>query len=140
MKRIEEQAQLLDLEYQGIALLFDQFCQRAGTLAKQYKFFNWPDYEDTPPLCRAFTLLGETRELRLSCQPGERGELNGIIQIVDETGQVQASQVYRADGRLLQETGQFLDNPPELLLKLMLDAVWQPGLVEGQQLIANECC
>ncbi len=58
MKRIEEQAQLLDLEYQGIALLFDQFCQRAGTLAKQYKFFNWPDYEDTPPLCRAFTLLG----------------------------------------------------------------------------------
>ena len=36
MKRIEEQAQLLDLEYQGIALLFDQFCQRAGTLAKQY--------------------------------------------------------------------------------------------------------
>ena len=139
MKRIEEQAQLLDLEYQGIALLFDQFCQRAGTLAKQYKFFNWPDYEDTPPLCRAFTLLGETRELRLSCQPGERGELNGIIQIVDETGQVQASQVYRADGCLPQETGRFLDNPPELLLKLMLDAVWQPGLAEGQQLIANEC-
>ena len=138
MKRIEEQAQLLDLEYQGIALLFDQLCQRAGTLAKQYKFFNWPDYEDTPPLCRAFTLLGETRELRLSCQPGERGELNGIIQIVDETGQVQASQVYRADGHLPQETGRFLDNPPELLLKLMLDAVWQPGLVEGQQLIANE--
>ena len=139
MKRIEEQAQLLDLEYQGIALLFDQLCQRAGTLAKQYKFFNWPDYEDTPPLCRAFTLLGETRELRLSCQPGERGELNGILQIVDEAGQVQASQVYRADGRLPQETGRFLDNPPELLLKLMLDAVWQPGLVEGQPLIANEC-
>ncbi|WP_429020553.1 hypothetical protein [Aeromonas allosaccharophila] len=139
MKPIEEQAQLLDLEYQGIALLFDQFCQRAGTLAKQYKFFNWPDYEDTPPLCRAFTLLGETRELRLSCQPGERGELNGIIQIVDEAGQVQASQVYRADGRLPQKTGRFLDNPPELLLKLMLDAVWQPGLAEGQQLIANEC-
>ena len=105
MKRIEEQAQLLDQEYQGIALLFDQFCQRAGTLAKQYKFFSWPDYEDTPPLCRAFTLLGETRELRLSCQPGERGELNGIIQIVDETGQVQASQVYRADGRLPQDVG-----------------------------------
>ena len=139
MKRIEEQAQLLDLEYQGIALLFDQFCQRAGTLAKQYKFFNWPDYEDSPPLCRAFTLLGEMRELRLSCQSGERGELNGIIQIVDATGQVQASQAYRADGRLLQATGRFLDNPPELLLKLMLDAVWQHNPVAGQQLIANEC-
>lgn len=139
MKHIEEQAQLLDLEYQGIALLFDQFCQRAGTLAKQYKFFNWPDYEDTPPLCRAFTLLGEMRELRLSCQPGERGELNGIIQIVDATGQVQASQVYRADGHLPQETGLFLDNPPELLLKLMLDAVWQPSLIEGQHLISSEC-
>lgn len=137
MKRIEEQAQLLDLEYQGIALLFDQFCQRAGTLAKQYKFFSWPDYEDTPPLCRAFTLLGEARELRLACLPGERGELNGIIQIVDEIGQVQASQGYRADGCLLQATGRFLDNPPELLLKLMLDAVRPHHLVDGQPLISQ---
>lgn len=137
MKRIEEQAKLLDQEYQGIGLLFDQFCQRAGALSKQYKFFNWPDYEDTPPLCRAFTLLGEMRELRLSCQPDERGDLNGIVQIVDANGQVQASQAYRADGRLLLETGRFLDNPPELLLKLMLDAVRQNSLVEGQHLIAN---
>ncbi len=83
--------------------------------------------------------MGETHELRLSCQPGERGELNGILQIVDASGQVQASQVYRADGRLPQEAGRFLDNPPELLLKLMLDAVWQPSLAEGQPLIANEC-
>lgn len=138
MKRIEEQAQRLDREYQGIGLLFEQFCQRAGALSKQYRFFNWPDYEDTPPLCRAFTLLGEKRELRLSCQPGERGELNGIIQIVDTTGQVQASQAYRADGGLLLETGRFLDNPPELLLKMMLDAVWQYSVVDGQPLISNE--
>lgn len=138
MKRIEEQAQRLDREYQGIGQLFDQFCQRAGALSKQYRFFNWPDYEDTPPLCRAFTLLGEKRELRLSCQPGERGELNGIIQIVDTTGQVQASQAYRADGGLLLETGRFLDNPPELLLKMMLDAVWQYSVVDGQPLISNE--
>lgn len=33
MKRIEEQAKRLDLEYQGIAQLFDQFCQQAGGLA-----------------------------------------------------------------------------------------------------------
>lgn len=138
MKRIEEQAQRLDREYQGIGLLFEQFCQRAGALSKQYRFFNWPDYEDTPPLCRAFTLLGEKRELRLSCQPGERGELNGIIQIVDTTGQVQASQAYRADGGLLLETGRFLDNPPELLLKMMLDAVWQYSVIDGQPLISNE--
>ena len=58
MKRIEEQARRLDQEYQEIAQLFDQFCQQAGTLAEQYHFFNWPDYEDTPPLARAFTLLG----------------------------------------------------------------------------------
>lgn len=31
MKRIEEQAKRLDLEYQGIAQLFDQFCQQAGS-------------------------------------------------------------------------------------------------------------
>ena len=56
MKRIEEQARRLDQEYQGIAQLFDQFCQQAGVLAERYHFFNWPDYEESPPLARAFTL------------------------------------------------------------------------------------
>lgn len=79
MKRIEEQARRLDQEYQGIAQLFDQFCQQAGVLAERYHFFNWPDYEESPPLARAFTLLGEPRELRLRCQPGEGGSLNVSI-------------------------------------------------------------
>ena len=69
MKRIEEQARRLDQEYQGIAQLFDQFCQQAGVLAERYHFFNWPDYEGRPrPRLHP---AGEPRELRLRCQPGE---------------------------------------------------------------------
>ena len=125
MKRIEEQAKRLDQEYQGIAQLFHQFCQQAGGLAEQYHFFSWPDYEETPPLCRAFTLLGEPRELRLRCQPGERGTLVGIIQILDDEGKTHASLGFRADGLLLLEPGRLLDDPPGLLLKLMLGSLWQ---------------
>ncbi|MGY3893188.1 hypothetical protein [Aeromonas enterica] len=125
MKRIEEQARRLDQEYQEIAQLFDQFCQQAGGLAEQYHFFNWPDYEDTPPLSRAFTLLGEPRELRLRCQPEERGALSGLIQVCGEEGTVHASLGFRADGHLLLESGSLLDNPPQLLLKLLLGAIWQ---------------
>ncbi|WP_421184652.1 hypothetical protein [Aeromonas hydrophila] len=134
MKRIEEQARRLDQEYQEIAQLFDQFCQQAGALAEQYHFFNWPDYEDTPPLARAFTLLGEPRELRLRCQPGERGILSGLIQVCGEEGTIHASLGFRADGHLLLESGRLLDNPPELLLKLLLGAIWQhkPEDVQGQ--------
>lgn len=134
MKRIEEQARRLDQEYQEIAQLFDQFCQQAGTLAEQYHFFNWPDYEDTPPLARAFTLLGEPRELRLRCQLGERGSLSGLIQVCGEEGTIHASLGFRADGHLLLESGRLLDNPPELLLKLLLGAIWQhkPDDVQGQ--------
>ncbi|MFH7527429.1 hypothetical protein ACK32A_16435 [Aeromonas enteropelogenes] len=125
MKRIEEQARQLDQEYQAIAQLFDQFCQQAGTLAEQYQFFSWPDYEDSPPLSRAFTLLGEPRELRLHCQPGERGALHGLIQVVTEDETIDASLGFRADGQLLLESGKLLDNPPGLLLKLLLGAIWQ---------------
>ncbi|MGH1410153.1 MAG: hypothetical protein ACRAUW_11615 [Aeromonas sp.] len=125
MKRIEEQARRLDQEYQAIGQLFEQFCQQAGALAEQYHFFNWPDYEDSPPLSRAFTLLGEPRELRLRCQPGERSALNGLIQVVSEDGTIDASLGFRADGQLLLESGKLLDNPPGLLLKLLLGAVWQ---------------
>ncbi|HDX8645224.1 hypothetical protein [Aeromonas dhakensis] len=134
MKRIEEQARRLDQEYQGIAQLFDQFCQQAGTLAEQYHFFNWPDYEDTPPLARAFTLLGEQRELRLRCQPGERGSLSGLIQVCGEDGTVHASLGFHPDGQLQLESGRLLDNPPGLLLKLLLGAIWQhkPDDVQGQ--------
>ena len=124
MTRIDEQAKRLDKEYQAISQLFDQFCLRAGTLAEQYRFFKWPDYEDTPPLIRAFTLLGEKRELRLHCQPGGIGALHGIIQIVDEEDNIHASLGFRADGHLLLESGRLLDNPPELLLKLLLGAIW----------------
>ncbi|MEZ6966568.1 MULTISPECIES: hypothetical protein [Aeromonas] len=125
MNRIEEQARQLDQEYQAIAQLFDQFCQQAGTLAEQYQFFSWPDYEDSPPLSRAFTLLGEPRELRLHCQPGERGALHGLIQVVTEDETIDASLGFRADGQLLLESGKLLDNPPGLLLKLLLGAIWQ---------------
>ncbi len=125
MKRIEEQARRLDQEYQGIAQLFDQFCQQAGVLAERYHFFNWPDYEESPPLARAFTLLGETRELRLRCQPGEGGSLNGLLQVCGEEGKVHASLGFRADGHLLLEPGRLLDDPPGLLLRLMLGCLWQ---------------
>ncbi|WAG11597.1 hypothetical protein NRZ32_00075 [Aeromonas dhakensis] len=133
MKRIEEQARRLDQEYQGIAQLFDQFCQQAGTLAEQYHFFNWPDYEDTPPLARAFTLLGEPRELRLRCQPRERGSLSGLIQVCGGDGTVHASLGFHPDGQLQLESGRLLDNPPGLLLKLLLGAIWQhkPDDVQG---------
>ncbi|WP_421169669.1 hypothetical protein [Aeromonas dhakensis] len=133
MKRIEEQARRLDQEYQGIAQLFDQFCQQAGTLAEQYHFFNWPDYEDTPPLARAFTLLGEPRELRLRCQRGERGSLSGLIQVCGEDGTIHASLGFHPDGQLQLESGRLLDNPPGLLLKLLLGAIWQhkPDDVQG---------
>ncbi|MFC5705851.1 hypothetical protein [Aeromonas eucrenophila] len=125
MTRIDEQAKRLDEEYLAISQLFDQFCQRAGALAEQYHFFKWPDYEDTPPLSRAFTLLGEPRELRLRCQPGERGALHGIIQIVDEEELPHASLRFGADGQLQLESGRLLDDPPRLLLRLLLGTVWQ---------------
>ncbi len=132
MKRIEEQAKRLDQEYQEIAQLFDQFSQQAGALAERYHFFSWPDYEESPPLARAFTLLGEPRELRLRCQPGERGALNGILQVCDEAGTVHARLGFRADGHLLLEPGNLLDDPPGLLLRLMLGSLWQePGDGEG---------
>lgn len=69
MKRIEEQARRLDQEYQAIGQLFDQFCQQAGALAEQYHFFNWPDYEDSPPLSRAFTLLGNPASCGCAVSP-----------------------------------------------------------------------
>lgn len=130
MTRIDEQARRLDEEYLAISQLFDQFCQQAGALAEQYHFFNWPDYEDTPPLCRAFTLLGEPRELRLHCQPGERGTLNGMLQILDEEGDIHASLSFRADGHLQLESGRLLDDPPRLLLKLLIGSIWQHGSAE----------
>lgn len=101
------------------------FASRLAALAEQYHFFNWPDYEDSPPLSRAFTLLGEPRELRLHCQHGERSALHGLIQVVSEDGTIDASLGFRADGQLLLESGKLLDNPPELLLKLLLGTVWQ---------------
>ena len=125
MKRIEEQAKRLDQEYQEIAQLFDQFCQQAGALAERYHFFSWPDYEESPPLARAFTLLGEPRELRLRCQPGEGGALAGILQVCDEEGTVHARLGFRANGHLLLEPGSLLDDPPGLLLRLMLGSLWQ---------------
>lgn len=125
MTRIDEQARRLDEEYQAISQLFDQFCQQAGALAEQYRFLKWPDYEETPPRIRAFTLLGEPRELRLHCQPGEHGILHGIIQIVDEEEQLHASLGFRADGHLLLESGRLLDNPPGLLLKLLIGSIWK---------------
>lgn len=131
MMRIDEQARRLDQEYLAISQLFDQFCQRAGALAEQYHFFKWPDYEDTPPLSRAFTLLGEPRELRLRCQPGERGALLGLIQITDEEGGVHASLGFGSDGQLLLESGRLLDNPPTLLLKLLIGSVWHENTHEG---------
>ncbi|WP_439843239.1 hypothetical protein [Aeromonas taiwanensis] len=132
MKRIEEQAKRLDQEYQEIAQLFDQFCQQAGALAERYHFFSWPDYEESPPLARAFTLLGEPRELRLRCQPGEGGALAGILQVCDEEGTVHARLGFRANGHLLLEPGSLLDDPPGLLLRLMLGSLWQePGDGEG---------
>lgn len=131
MTRIDEQARRLDEEYLAISQLFDQFCQRAGALAEQYHFFKWPDYEDTPPLSRAFTLLGEARELRLYCQPVERGVLKGVIQIMDEEGRVHASLAYGADGQLQLEAGRLLDNPPALLLRLLLGAIWHEAPHEG---------
>ena len=73
----------------------------------------------------ASTLLGEPRELRLRCQPGERGTLVGIIQILDDEGETHASLGFRADGHLLLEPGRLLDDPPGLLLKLMLGSLWQ---------------
>lgn len=130
MTRMDEQARQLDREYQAINQLFDQFCQLAGALAEQYHFFSWPDYEETPPLSRAFTLLGAPRELRLQCQPGERGTLHGLLQILDEAGTVHASLSFRSDGQLQLEAGHLLDNPPRLFLKLLLGAVWQHAPVE----------
>ncbi|MGY3945530.1 hypothetical protein [Aeromonas tecta] len=133
MTRINEQAKRLDGEYLAISQLFDQFCQQAGGLAEQYSFFNWPDYEETPPQSRAFTLLGESRELRLRCQPGERGTLNGLIQIVDEEGKVHASLGFRSDGHLQLESGRLLDNPPGLLLKLLIGSIWHDKSHEGDE-------
>ena len=67
----------------------------------------------------------QPRELRLRCQPGERGTLIGIIQILDDEGATHASLGFRADGHLLLEPGRLLDDPPGLLLKLMLGSLWQ---------------
>ncbi|MGL5294076.1 MAG: hypothetical protein ACRDBT_12755 [Aeromonas sp.] len=124
MKKIEEQARRLDQEYLAIEQLFEQFCQQAGGLAEQYHFFNWPDYEDSPPLSRAFILLGEPHELRLRCVPGERGALHGLIQVITEEEIIKTSLGFRADGQLLPDSGQLLNNPPELLLKLLLETIW----------------
>ncbi len=133
MKRIEEQARRLDLEYQEIAQLFDQFCQQAGTLAEQYHFFNWPDYEDTRPSPGPSPCWGATGAAA-ALPAGERGSLSGLIQVCGEEGTIHASLGFRADGHLLLESGRLLDNPPELLLKLLLGAIWQhkPEDVQGQ--------
>ena len=73
-------------------------------------------------------------ERRLRCQPGERGALNGLIQVCGEEGKVHASLGFRADGHLLLEPGQLLDDPPGLLLRLMLGSLWQDlGGSEGQR-------
>ena len=125
MISIDERARRLDREFLAICQLFDQFCQQGGTLAEQYRFFGWPDYEETPPMSRAFTLLGEPRELRLRCQPGELDSLNGLLQVCGEEGKVHASLGFRADGHLLPGSGHLLDNPPELLLTLLLRSIWQ---------------
>lgn len=125
MPSIDERARGLDRDYLAICQLFDQFCQQGGSLAEQYHFFGWPDYEETPPMSRAFTLLGEPRELRLRCQPGERGALQGLIQVVGEGETLHASLGFRADGHLLLAPGHLLDNPTKLLLGLLLGAIWQ---------------
>ncbi|MFM4825262.1 hypothetical protein ACEUDJ_10095 [Aeromonas bivalvium] len=133
MTSIDERARGLDRDYLAICQLFDQFCQQGGSLAEQYHFFRWPDYEETPPMSRAFTLLGEPRELRLRCQPGEGGFLYGLLQVCGEEEKVHASQGFRADGQLLLVSGHLLDNPPELLLSLLLGAIWQqPFREEGK--------
>lgn len=98
-------------------------------LAEQYGFFGWPDYEDAPPQARLFTLLGEDRTLELQCRPAASGELIGHIRILGDDGQHHAALGYRPDGQLLLETGKLLDNPPALLLRLLLGAVYH----EGQQ-------
>jgi len=53
------------------------------------------------------------------------GPLIGIIQILDDEGATHASLGFRADGHLLLEPGRLLDDPPGLLLKLMLGSLWQ---------------
>ena len=73
----------------------------------------------------ALPILGEPRELRLRCQPGEGGSLNGLLQVCGEEGKVHASLGFRADGHLLLEPGRLLDDPPGLLLRLMLGCLWQ---------------
>ena len=42
-----------------------------------------------------------------------------------EEGKVHASLGFRADGHLLLEPGRLLDDPPGLLLRLMLGSLWQ---------------
>lgn len=60
--------------------------------------------------------------------------MSGLIQVCGEEGTIHASLGFRADGHLLLESGRLLDNPPELLLKLLLGAIWQhkPEDVQGQ--------
>ena len=51
--------------------------------------------------------------------------MSGLIQVGSEDGTVHASLGFRADGHLQLESGSLLDNPPQLLLKLLLGAIWQ---------------
>ncbi|MBZ6064754.1 hypothetical protein LA374_00780 [Aeromonas schubertii] len=127
MNRSKEQALQLDEEYRSLLRLFTDFCQQAGALAEQFGFFGWPDYEDAPPHTRDFTLLGEERTLELHCHPGPNGELIGHIKVRDPRGQVHAALSYRPQGALLLETGHLLDDPSDLLLRLLLGAVYHEG-------------
>ena len=53
------------------------------------------------------------------------GSLNGLLQVCGEEGKVHASLGFHADGHLLLEPGRLLDDPPGLLLRLMLGSLWQ---------------
>lgn len=124
MNKSTELADRLEREYQALIRLFAQFCQQAAPLADRYQFFGWPDYEDAPAQSRLFTLLGEERSLELHCHPAAAGELTGHIKVRDAQGQVHAALTFQPSGQLLLETGNLLDDPPALLLRLLLGAVY----------------
>ncbi|MFM5464679.1 hypothetical protein ACET66_11550 [Aeromonas simiae] len=123
MNKYQEQAERLDQEYAALQRLFSHFCIEAGSLCGQYGWLSWPDYEDEPSQSRQFSLLGESRWLVLQCRPSTGGELLGHLQIRDERSQVLAALTLHADGRLQLEAGHLLDDPPALLLRLLLAAL-----------------
>ncbi|MGL5949372.1 MAG: hypothetical protein ACRCYV_10165 [Aeromonas sp.] len=119
-------ARQLDRDFHALCELFEQLCQQASVLAESHSFFAWPAYEESAPLKREFTLLGEERCLRLRSHLGEDGRLYGSVHIYADDAWSLAKLSFLPNGEVCGQGGRLLANAPQHLLALLLHAAKAP--------------